>query len=306
MFICLSSGARPRYRQDILRAIAMPSGMRLQFRYTNNIVAPKIIDRIHTGSVKGEKALIAYCDQHDPNVTPEFIPCRYATIEEAEIHGLTVSLVLSLEDFAYTKDIARFNGGLRQAVPSLPVWQPDSSYPAGYYWLETKRDPDIIRSLQVEVWEKIVHQLSQRVDFQLENCYYTILGLYIGGSETAISSQEDCFHLAADNKYEIRVYHFIPEQQSNVSSLRFEAKTEWITFLRNPVLTIDSPYDLKKVLFKTGRPARGEETYISVYRSVGAGSPLESATNYSATEILDFDLPLHISPLRKGPSKKHK
>jgi hypothetical protein len=306
MFICLSSGARPRYRQDILRAIAMPSGLRLQFRYVSNIVAPKIIEKIHAGTVKGQKALIVYCDQHDPNITPEFIPCRYATIVDAEIHGTTATLFLSLKDFAHAKDVIKFNDELRETIANLPTWQSGSSYPAGYYWLEATRDPKTIESLEVGVWEKIVFQISQRVDFQSENCYYTILGLYPAGSETAIPSEEDCFHLAADNKYEIRVYHFIPEQQSKVSLLRFEAKNELITFLRNPVLTIDSPYDLKRVLFKTGKPEVNEETFLSVYRSTSASSPSETAADCAASETLDFDLPLHISPLLKGPSKKHK
>ena len=39
MLLCLSSAAMPRYKQDILRALAMPAGARLQFRYNLRWVA---------------------------------------------------------------------------------------------------------------------------------------------------------------------------------------------------------------------------------------------------------------------------
>jgi len=39
MFVCLSSGSSARYREDILRALAMPVGSRLQFRYDQKWVA---------------------------------------------------------------------------------------------------------------------------------------------------------------------------------------------------------------------------------------------------------------------------
>jgi hypothetical protein len=41
MFLCLSSGTRARYRQDVLRALAMPLGTELQFRYDLKWIAPK-------------------------------------------------------------------------------------------------------------------------------------------------------------------------------------------------------------------------------------------------------------------------
>ena len=43
MHICLSSGARPRYREDIVRALAMPEGTHLAFRYDQKWVDPNVI-----------------------------------------------------------------------------------------------------------------------------------------------------------------------------------------------------------------------------------------------------------------------
>lgn len=96
MFICLSSGARPRYRQDIIRAIAMPRGSRLQFRYRLELVAERVKQRIKDRTYKNTKALIAYLDQQDRTKVPELIPCRFGRIVHAQIHGSTTSLVFVL------------------------------------------------------------------------------------------------------------------------------------------------------------------------------------------------------------------
>lgn len=37
MFILLSSSARPRYREDILRCLAAPEGTCVQFRYSHPV-----------------------------------------------------------------------------------------------------------------------------------------------------------------------------------------------------------------------------------------------------------------------------
>jgi len=38
MLLCLSSGFTPRYREHVLRAISMPSGSRLRFRYELSLI----------------------------------------------------------------------------------------------------------------------------------------------------------------------------------------------------------------------------------------------------------------------------
>lgn len=38
MLLCLSSGFTPRYRDDVLRAISMPSGSHLRFRYELSLI----------------------------------------------------------------------------------------------------------------------------------------------------------------------------------------------------------------------------------------------------------------------------
>ena len=63
MYICLSSGIRPRYRDDVLRTLAMPAGTRLQLRYDQNWVAPEVLQAVSHGTILDVPVLIAYVDQ---------------------------------------------------------------------------------------------------------------------------------------------------------------------------------------------------------------------------------------------------
>lgn len=84
MYVCLSSGARPRYRRDIIRALAMPAGTWIQFRYAREWVSPAILadlaDSKKRKALPGKGVLISYVDQTDPQRDPELLPCRMASL----------------------------------------------------------------------------------------------------------------------------------------------------------------------------------------------------------------------------------
>src|SRR5690348_6327914 len=101
MYLCMSSGTNPRYRQDVLRALAMPPGADLQFRYRLRWLSPNTQAALGTIGNAKPRALIAYIDQSDPDRTPHLVPCRFARIIDATRHGSTVSLVLRLEGYAH-------------------------------------------------------------------------------------------------------------------------------------------------------------------------------------------------------------
>src|SRR5438477_10287636 len=105
MFVCLSSGASPRYRQDILRALAMPHGASLQFRYQSKWIAPSATEKIKNAKVGNTPALIAYIDQTVPGQTPELTSCRFARISDASVHGTTVSWVRNLSEIVLASNL---------------------------------------------------------------------------------------------------------------------------------------------------------------------------------------------------------
>lgn len=287
MFICLSSGASRRYRQDILRAIAMPKGSQIQFRYDSKWIAPKILDILSKKNAGSITSLIAYIDQYDNTKTPEIIPCRFATLAAAVIHGKTCSLILSLEEFSYAQNLDAFNNEIRTASgDTLPTWQSDGTI-KGHYWFEIGQEPvTVVKSLQLTEWESIVAQVAERADFADENCFYTIEGLYFAGIETAISLKDGYYDLNSGREYEVRIYHFHPKKAPEGTRLSLATSTQWLTFTTNPELILDSRYDLKRVRLKTGRPLETENAVLTIRR----------ADNISESELgnWEFDMLLRI------------
>jgi hypothetical protein len=278
MFICLSSGERPRYRQDVLRSLAMPKGSQLQFRYDLRWIDSPIQSVILSGGyVRGEPCLIAYIDQRSNTETPVLIPCRYATIVEANAHGSTASLVLALQEYAYAKDLTAFNNEMRTAsAAKLPTWGPDGKI-AGAYCFKIDEEPaTVTKSLDLSEWEKIVEQIASRPDFEDENCFYTIEGIVPVGLEETVAMRDGVYELKPNQEYELRIYHFHPQKTAN-ATIQLNKSSTWLTFTTTPSVIMDSRYDFKRVRMITGKPNTQERAILTIVRNG-----------------LEFDLPLLI------------
>lgn len=286
MFICMSSGARPRYRQDVILALAMPEGSSLQFRYDLKWIAPKVIERIKNGSFKNVKALISYIDQQDKTKIPELVPCRFARITNSKIHGTTATLRFKLEKFAFSEDLQTFNNQVRSlSGDTLPTWK-ENEHIEGFYWIEvdTKKSSSVISSEELGRWEKTVNQIAPRKDFENERYFYMIEGVYQVKNEKKLRIEQGSYQLEPSTEYEVRIYHFHPTGGKRKGFLQLKTKSASVAFTTNPLLSIDSRYDMKKVRFRTGSPATAEQGLISIYRCNGDAD--------DKLNMLDFDLQL--------------
>ena len=229
MFVCLSSGAKPRYRQDILRAIAMPRGALLQFRYGLELVAENIQARIRNETTGGERVLIAYLDQSDRTKPPEFVPCRFAKMVAARIHGSTTSLTFELDSFAYVEDVEGFNSHLRNVCrDNLPFRQTaNDEYAQGAFWFEVPAEAvnNVIPTCDLQNWESIIKQLVRHQDFARENCFYTIEGLYDVSANTKLEVQGGSMRSSPHEITRSNSTIFFPRRQSRLS-----------TYISTPVL----------------------------------------------------------------------
>ena len=284
MFVCLSSGASPRYRQDILRALAMPHGASLQFRYQSKWIAPSVLEKIKNAKVGNSPALIAYIDQTVPGQTPELIPCRFATISEASVHGTTVSLVLNLKEIALASNLQAFNAEMQtQCSGTLPSWQSGSL--VGHYWLEVLPGPTTLTASEnISDWEAVVTQLGAHKEFSNEGGFYAVLGMSRLESDKTAQLKKGRYELASGTEYELRIYHYSPGSGPLNTRLTLATSSPWLVFTTNPLLMLDSRYDLKRLRIKTGKPSSKEPAILSVLRS-------ESGTE---TPELQFDLPVAV------------
>jgi len=283
MFICLSSGATARYREDIVRTMALPAGTDIQFRYDiQRWVAPVIRDRLRRGEAVKGPALIAYIDQHDPGRAPETVACRFAEIIEVTPLGTTVTLTLKLGEFAFAENLAAFNTEVRSlGANTLPAWQQDGKI-GGSYWLEVSQKLNtVIPSNALAEWERIVAQLVNRSEFADETRFFSVQGVVSVTDGASVPVRDGVYELKPGHNYEIRVYHFSPKK--NPTGRIVLAKADDIVSLTRPNLVLDSRYDLKRVRLRTTKPTSAEETVVA----------FEYHDNDQVSLICDIDLRVH-------------
>jgi len=284
MFLCLSSGSSPRYREDVLRSLSQPWGSILQFRYLKRYLAPGVLEKAQAAKETQTQTIIAYIDQSDPSRAPEIVPCRFASITAVVAVGTAVTLQLELQEFGIADDLAKFNGELKEkSTGNLPAWQGDGETKKvrGHYWLEISADPTTaVRSHKLDDWEKIVAQLAVRSDFKDQGSFYTVVGVNEIPSRSAVSVSKGQYEFRPGKEYELSLYHFYPSDVPLEATLSLSTTSQWLTFTTNPILQLDSRYDLKHARFIAGKPTSKENAWISVMRNAG-NHPLP---------YVDFDL----------------
>ena len=100
MIVFLSSSARPRYADDIIRMLALPIGAQMQFRYNANWLAADVRDQVPGSRLAGEYALVCYVAAETAAVPFEMVPVRFARIIRAEQVGTSYILTLAADRFA--------------------------------------------------------------------------------------------------------------------------------------------------------------------------------------------------------------
>src|SRR5262245_14722663 len=136
-FICFSSGAQKQYRDDIIRALGMPFGCELIFRYRLKYVAEPVQRYLKNEQDRQkDRVLISYLDQSDRNQPVFFIPVRFATLIETPIIGDFVVLRMRVGNFAHASDLDAFNRDLQSCSAEVPKWPADnaSPYAVGAFW----------------------------------------------------------------------------------------------------------------------------------------------------------------------------
>jgi len=282
MFICLSSGHRPQYRDDIFRALALPSGSVLQFRYEKRYLAQATLADVEKKVAAGMAALIVYIDQATVNNTPAFVPCRYAKVKGVAEHGTTVSVELIVDEFAYADNLTSFTQWLTLTFPNdLPHW--DQGNLKGKYWLKSAQAPTTpVRTTTLRDWENVIVQLADKSDFQ-NQCFFTVTK--VGCNGKILVPSDGTFILDSASAYEMLVYHYHPSKFADNLKLELAvADGCGLTLLTNPSIRIDSRYDQKTTRFQTDRTPSDRVGFISFSWSKGSGTDSHTL----------FDIPVRV------------
>lgn len=130
MLILISSGAQPRYADDIVRALAHPAGTSFQFRYGSKYVE----DRLEQRDLANEPVLICYLMADASAKTVRLIPCRFATVANAQIVGSSWIFTLNAGSFVAKLDDAAIRAALSDEERYLiPAFDAQGNGPSGKF-----------------------------------------------------------------------------------------------------------------------------------------------------------------------------
>jgi hypothetical protein len=295
MLLCLSSGFRLRYRHDIFRAIAMPDGSQLQFRYEKVLVPAGLQAQLASNALEKSDVCIAYLDRADAEKPIEMVPCRAATLTESHLTGDIFVLTLCLKDFWLARDVAAFNRDIRSVAGNLPEWTGAPS-PTGVFCQTITAVPtSLVRSSDINDWQQIVRTLKDHSDFADEPFFYYVRSLSkLGKPNDQVSLAKNRYNLGSNASYQLNIVQFSADRRVQDSPM---GKTYWIlarndddqiSFTATNEIAVDSPYDEKLVRFRTVSPAYKTDSALTLLRQIEPGLP------DTAKAILDFDLHLRV------------
>lgn len=296
MLLCLSSGATQRYREDVLRAISMPKGSHLPFRYSLALIPESLKNPIKNNELAGHDICIAYLDRSDPNQRPAIIPCRKAKLIKSRTLGDFCVLEFELLDFWLAPDLQAFNNDIHSKIGNLPYWEKNNL--KGYFCSKADSIPiSLIASSEIENWQKLVKCLKAHSDFATEPFFYYIRGVFPTKKDCEIKPTDNVYDVTANSSYEIRIVQFSPGDTNQTVALKeinwllADSDAQSLSFITNKKLAVDSDYDEKILRFRTSDTTTKVDSMISLLRHVRVkeAPKIEDA-------IWDFDLRFHIKP----------
>jgi hypothetical protein len=290
MLVLLSSGARSRYREDIIRCLALPKGLESQFRYELSLAENDIISAVNNGTIVNRDAIICYVHTSVKGAPVRFVACRMVKITKAVIVGTSLIINFYALEYPDISSIEYFENELHSAVGKrLPAWiSKDNDFKlTGFFVLDAGQNLTFKKSIEIACFEKIVKQLCLFHDFSRENgrIFYNIIGI----NEISVDSwgnqivekdivlDRGVYIFKSGNHYDMSVYVFLPDDGVDVLGapsygyIGITSDNKSINFTYGSLEEIDSEYDMKHFRFyvepQTFRSVAALRIFISSART---------------------------------------
>lgn len=284
MLILLSSGARARYRDDIVRCLALPPGGLLQFRYDTEIVEPDVITQAKATRLRGQLAIVAYASTYRVGAAVEIVLCRFVKIVEAVLVGSSLILRFEVQNYIGNHERARIRDVIGQNSQSkLPHWAKDNGADVlrGLFVFSAEGDFTTQAADATESFESTVDDLCKYQDFSREKgrTFFSVAGVHeisetTNANVSALNlSTLGVYQLGVGKTYEVRVYVYAPDDGTGAkipeTELHISAETDSVEFMTPKIARIDSEYDLKRFRFTV--PSRIFDVATSFAVFIGEG-----------------------------------
>lgn len=261
--VCLSSGLTPQYRLDILRALALPSGMSIQFRYSKSLIAENLRDDLSSNRLAGAVVLLAHVDCTETykkeGAACPVTPCRYAILTTSSRIGSKFFLTFQLGGFAPAAQATDPGQVVEDASPRWVAAEAGLEVRGLYCFSSRMQSSPAEGSSRAEAWETLIRQLAAHADFAEEPLFFVVEGVYERSRDghTRQETVKGEYRFKSDKDYSLCVFHLHPRRDNvampkSVGLMRVKFGDPPLTGITASALPVNSPYDLKYFRFRTG------------------------------------------------------
>lgn len=262
MLVLLSSGATPRYRDDIIRILALPKGADLQFRYDRRYIDAALLKRIEAGEVRNEEAIVFYLWSDKEKLHTELVACRFVRVTAARFIGSSCIINLCAESFVSDLDESKFRAALKpDEVSLLPRWEAKPEVGPvlnGKFFFSISAKLSEYSTDDITAFEQTAIVLVRYKDFIDDRgvLFFTVGRVtQIRGrgraSDRAFLPIGGSYELRSGEAYEIEVYPFVPPSvELKAARLHIDSDVTAVEFPLGHQLDIDSRYDSKRLPFQ--------------------------------------------------------
>src|SRR5271166_853124 len=229
MLLLLSSSARPRYHDDIVRVLAHPEGTDFHFRYGFHYVADDVINDAKVRQLSGEKALVCYLADRYGSVAA-LVTCRFATVIKAQVIGTSIVLTLLADGFVMHLDDNSLRNLMKpDEVILLPNQGSDAKTPPGKFAfrIATPLQGNLASSSDAMSAFEATTKALRQVGFggRRPTAFYSVRDIAevvnTGDLVKSISAGKGRFQLNSGRRYSVEVYSYAPESDEKSSDTSY-------------------------------------------------------------------------------------
>lgn len=259
MLVLLSSSARRRYNDDIVRALAHPAGTEFRFRYGENYLEQDFAARYERTRAVNLAGLICHLATPE-GTTSLLVPCRFVTVTRIQKVGSSYVFTLRVGEFVKDLDDAKLRGLMTEGeLALLPPAKSDSGSPEGRFVFEISDALTPFRAATSEAmmaFENTTKALRQEAKFEDSKpiAFFSVQGLSPATGGPPLEPQGGRFELESGRRYFLDIYSYSPEGENNLSdamTLSASADDSALKVSSETVAKLDSRYDLIRFAFST-------------------------------------------------------
>ena len=259
MLVFLSSSARRRYGDDIVRAFAYPAGTKFRFRYGEKYLEPDLAARYEHTRAVNQAGII--CHLATPGgAQPILTPCRFITVTQVQKVGTSYVFTLRVGEFVKDLDDAKLRGLMTPSERAfIPPAKSDALSLPGRFVFEITDSLAPFRAAANEAmtaFENTTEALRREARFEDGRpiAFFSVQGISPATGGPSLVPQGGRYELESGRRYFLDVYSYSPEGEDNPSdamTLSASADDSDLTFSSETVAKLDSRYDLIRFAFST-------------------------------------------------------